>query len=144
MLTSPGSQRCLVAHLNVRGWSDGLTFGLTEFWHSKNLLVITRQSFLLAKKTHIVSYFGQSKCFQHQTWVNCSWSHPEALCQIWCKLAYRWHYNGCKCIFAFNFHILKNTFINIIFMYFPNRARFSNIGPADFSYFSFIISPHTK
>ena len=62
--------------------------------------------------------------------------------QIWCKLACRWHYNGCKCVFAFNLHILKNTFINIIFMYFLNRARFSDIGPAHFCC-TFPLSHHT-
>ena len=33
-----------------------------NFGTPKNLLVLTKQSFLLAKK-HIVSYFGQIKCF---------------------------------------------------------------------------------
>ena len=103
----------------------------------KNLLVITEQYFFASRKTHIVSYFGQTTCFQHQSQVSCSWSHPEALCQIWCKFAYEWHYNRCKCVFAFNFHNLKNTFINIIFIYFPNRLY----GPRPlFLHFSFANS----
>ena len=51
-------------------------------------------------------------------------SHPEALCQIWCKMAYRWHYDRCKYVFDFNLPILKNTFINITFMYFTSREVF--------------------
>ena len=44
----------------------------------------------------------------------------------------RWRYNGCHSGFACNFHILNNTFANLISICSLNRAGFSDIGHAHF------------
>ena len=44
----------------------------------------------------------------------------------------RWRYNGCNRVFACNFHILNNTFTNLISICSLNRAGFSDIEHAHF------------
>ena len=114
-----------------------------NFGTPKNLLVITKQSFLLAKK-HILFHISvKLNAFN----IKLKSIVPEVIQRLCAKFGANWPIGGTitdvNTFFAFNFHILKNTFVNIIFMYFPNRARFSDIGPTHFCCTFPFLSHHT-
>ena len=111
-----------------------------NFGTPKNLLVITKQSFLLAKKHTLFHILVRLNAF------NIKLKSIDIIQRLCAKFGANWPIGGTitdvNTFFAFNFHILKNTFVNIIFMYFPNRARFSDIGPAHFGYPFSLLSYH--
>ena len=54
----------------------------------------------------------------------------------------KWRYNGCNRVFACNFHILNNTFTNLISICSLNRAGFSDIGHAHFCCTFHLLNRH--
>ena len=112
-----------------------------EFCHSKKSASYNQTIFFASKKTHISIKLNTFNIKRQPKSIV-----PEVIQRLSAKFGENWSTGGTitdvNAFFPLT-SILKSTFINIIFMYFLNRARFSDIGPAHFCCTVPLLSHHT-
>ena len=97
-----------------------------NFGSPKNLLVKTKQSFLLAKKHISFHIWVKLNAFN----IKLKSIISEVIQRLCATFGANWNIGGA--IFAYNVHILNNTFANLISICSLNRAGFSDIGHTHF------------